>query len=476
MRGSVHDLISLGPGPAYPQEAGKPARASRTRDRAADSSHNGETTSFNLLLAMAALHQPAEQFEPPANQSFAIGGTVDSAPQLTTWRGRIELPESRHAERSAGAATVSREQWGARIHNLFESIAADAPGEDRPDSPAQSALELVTDQGADRQATSLTIVARNDRPSGHNSSAQATQPANLRIIYPDGSISRPHLNLDLVERLAETWRHAFSEVAAPDGTTEQPQGSQTSDVLAGVDLSPATHVEAGTPYLRDLHGDAGRFMSDESGSSERDEARIGRAESGRAATVVPLFGELVTAESQRVDAPADNPVTARRAVTEIAGETFRLEQTGGSELSFTMKLMPEHLGEIEIDIQRVDDRWTISITASGDAARDALAAEIHRLERALREHDLTLSSVSVVTRDPEPALSAPQSSEQSARPDWFGNQNRHFGSNGNWDESGRHASRPRGTIGIDSGHGAGMETQLATRRASNPLAGIDIQA
>lgn len=543
MRSSVHDLISLGLGPASSPEAGSPARANRTHDRAADTEFTGESTSFGLLLAMAALNQPASLPATPLPRHFATDRerlavdasgpvAIDHAPHMTTWRARVEFPAADGGEQApAGTAGVIREQWGARIHDLFQSITGEAPPPviERAGASERSAPALLPLDGSRREATvpqpvrelarggvagdpapaanssramsggnlqvigappapagqelktaarpapALTIVARNDRPADPGAPHHPAQPANLRVIHPDGTISRPHVHVDLLDRLADSWRQAFAgnDATTIDQNAESLRGGGEQQVHVDADSGAIAALDAGAPRSIEMRGSEGRATA---GDGFSEPASASSTESNRSATVVPLFGDLMAAEPQQPEIPADVPVTTRRAIVEIAAETFRLEQAGGSELSFTMKLMPEHLGEIEIDIQRVDDRWTISITASGDAARDALAAEIHRLERALREHDLTLESVNVVTRGPEPALSAPQSSEQAAQADWFGHQNRHFGGHGNWDESGWQSRQANETIGFESGQDVGMTAKPGARRAGAPLSNIDIQA
>ncbi len=532
MRSNVQDLIHLGISTADTNQSGPAGRSGRSRIPTTDSTT--DSLSFDLLLALAATFPPSSnqpeagnlgliehrdngqlfQGEPTSVRDDA-GGAHELATgywrRVTNWQAEAELFASAPPESPITGATVIDccHFAGAEIHSLFTGLTATGPDtpveagnsplldfrSERFPAPVEFARPQQTNAtrpiatselagGDGSEAAGLHLVARNDEPLA---SSQPARQADLRVIYPDGSLSGPHQVLDLVDRLAAGWRSSFLdddlyladfplEHSGPRLLNNDEPGVLIDEGGLEADLQPtrAEHSSDNSQAAAegDPGGQPGMLSGERSGT-----ASLGSANQPPA--VIPLFGNLMAANRVQPETSIESEpaIGVPRAVVEIASETFQLEQTGGSEISFTLKLAPEHLGQIEIDIQRVDNRWTISITTAGNAARDALAAEVHRLEHAFRERNLALEKVSVVIRNVEQAINAPTATEQAADTGWFGGEARDFaGENQNWDESGRRAIGEPRIIAIESSDDVDARQAETGDLDRLSLSGIDIKA
>src|SRR5690606_10540140 len=123
--------------------------------------------------------------------------------------------------------------------------------------PAPAGQELTT---ADRPAPALTIVVRNDRPADPGAPHHPAQTANLRVIHPDGTISRPHVHVDLLDRLADSWRQAFAgnDATTIDQTSESLRGGGEQQAHVDADAGAIAALDAGAPRSIEMRGGAGR--------------------------------------------------------------------------------------------------------------------------------------------------------------------------------------------------------------------------
>src|SRR5690606_29752936 len=130
------------------------------------------------------------------------------------------------------------------------------------------------------------------------------QTANLRVIHPDGTISRPHVHVDLLDRLADSWRQAFAgnDATTIDQTSESLRGGGEQQVHVDADSGAIAALDAGAPRSIEMRGSEGRATA---GDGFSEPAGASSTESNRSATVVPLFGDLMAAEPQQPEIPAD---------------------------------------------------------------------------------------------------------------------------------------------------------------------------
>lgn len=501
MRNSVQDLIQFGITTPGGPDLGSSGVASRSPSHARDTDPLGESLGFDTLLALAAsLHRPATSPLELAVLEAKLGGLIGppngDQSQAGTLQG--ELPfDAPVAEAETPDGIAGRQ---AQIHDLFTGLASasegptlkkvqavglPAPAESQQDTdagdaglpiefrPTRRIIPIHIDRAAETPGTGeqpreidagpqgpdLRIVARNDSPelSAFNDVLPITRRLpDLRLVVSNEP--QPEINTDLVERLERGWRHSFAE-----------DGIDLSDVE-----TTATRLSGGAQPGPERPGGESEGSSHFSGSD--DDAGPQRTVEHRSAPVVPLFGELMSA--QRLDGgnslDVEQPVDVRRAVVEISREVQRLERMGGTELSFSLRLHPEHLGQLEIDIQRSGDRWTVAITTADESARHALAAEMHRLENAFRDHNLSLDRLTIVARSPEPVIGAPDTAGQPSNPDWQGAGRQDFMGNGNQDNSEWQGYGRRGIIGIDSSRDVGAEQEVTRSHTETSRSGIDI--
>lgn len=355
--------------------------------------------------------------------------------------------------------------------------------------------------GAGFMAPDLRVVARNDEPVQNGLSRLSTPDLQVLHFEPETLGDE-----DFVERLAGEWESAFvhgedtsfdDELATGHAPIELRVGPigprRINELPRPVPIRPDLTAQDGGPD--DIEepdtGDLNRLERvDERNVNGSDEpvaappTAPSRADTPSndggnrpSLTSVPLFEDFLTVESNRRPASEPEPATGvRQAVAEVAKELRHLEQTGGSELSFSLRLHPEHLGKIEIELQRVNDVWTISIVADNDEARDVLAAELNRLENRFRDSQLTLDTVTVVTRMPEEAITSPAATERAGRGDLTGEDQNPFERQQNRDQSGWQRTRENGILGIDSGHDVGMPQEVTGGHGRVTGSGIDIKA
>ena len=353
----------------------------------------------------------------------------------------------------------------------------------------------------------LRVVARNDNPTP--APIRAIAQPNLRLIDFQAEAA-PRPSDDLAARLAGSWEQSFGAggTDAPGGApvlTLAPTALARGRDLAGWHFAgaekPAAEVAEILEFSRPEQAANGDTEPVEAGAEPRpagdDEPRdavpefdqpelshpavSGNAEDAPArhsmVTPVSLFDELLAVDAQSA-APfeAEPVVSVRQAALEIANEVRHLQRTGGSELVFNLRLHPEHLGQVEVAIQRVDNVWSISIIAANDEARDALAAEIGRLEQRFRESNLTLDGVNVVTKTSDEAITAPTAGERASDANLRGGDQQGFWGDENRDQSGWRNNPSSRILGFDSHADAETAQVLTDRHAPASGTGIDIQA
>jgi hypothetical protein len=354
----------------------------------------------------------------------------------------------------------------------------------------------------------LRVVARNDHPLP--AALRAFAPPALRLLGAPAELAPLRPSDDLATRLAGGWEHAFlagednvtTETnrmgAVPpalllergnDGPASEPgqsnmtRFSRFAPDLTGAD-SRVVAIDASDARLSDTAGDGEREPASGDAGQDTLAPATPRAWTSHAATTetasqnpIPLFGNLLPIEGNAGTQHSQEPAVAvRQAVQEIASELRQLQRNGGSELAFTLRLHPEHLGQVEVELQRVDNVWSVSIIAANDEARAALAAEISRLEHRFRESNLTLDGVSVVTKTPEEAITTPTASARSGGADFQGADQQDPTGDQNRDQSGWRNNAPQRILGFDSRSDAGPIQELTDRHNAGSDTGIDIKA
>ncbi len=350
----------------------------------------------------------------------------------------------------------------------------------------------------------LRVVSRNDNPAP----GQDVEQPELRLIEFTQRSLATEPDDDLVALIADVWEQSIAEgevdlPAATPRLTALPtviantlaprERDQLARVSASDDTAPADALDAPEPMPfkikavsagSELGGQFDGMTEQHDGgtdatfSAERGSApQVSRAAGEPSATPVALFDDFLSTRSiERAQPGPDAPVAVRQAALEIATEVSRLQRNGGSEISFSLRLHPEHLGEVRVEIQRVDNVWSLSITAANDEAREALAAEIGRLEHRFREHDLKLDGISVATQPRDESISAPAQAERASSSGLGDNARQGLPGEQNRDQSGWRNPSPATILGFDSRDEAETAQELTRRHDPTSVSGVDIKA
>jgi Flagellar hook-length control protein FliK len=276
----------------------------------------------------------------------------------------------------------------------------------------------------DSPHSELRVVARNDNPKspGFNN----LPDPELRLITLNAETTEAKPSEDLITRLSGSWENSF--FSSDEDTSENLPRSQRTRHIEPVPFDSANfrqHRRTGrSPSVRNdgiriIHAANSRDISrsalisqqrEDATDSGEDQAKGGnRVESttfsnrtGQAnSRPSPLFEDYLQDETSAASPLVGEPTLgAREAALEIASELQHLQSTGGIELLFRLRLQPEHLGAADIEIERIDDAWSVSVATTNDEATRALATEISRLQHHFQEINLTANAISVVTRSP----------------------------------------------------------------------------
>nr|WP_241680131.1 flagellar hook-length control protein FliK [Metabacillus mangrovi] len=90
----------------------------------------------------------------------------------------------------------------------------------------------------------------------------------------------------------------------------------------------------------------------------------------------------------------------------------RFTAVNGSEKLF-LKLYPEHLGELRIEIMQSDGKWTAKFTAVNAHIKEAIESNLHQLKQGLNQQSLHIDKIEVFQSHSHPGRELPQ--EQSGR-------------------------------------------------------------
>ncbi|CAN5657172.1 hypothetical protein BH23CHL2_BH23CHL2_30460 [soil metagenome] len=252
-------------------------------------------------------------------------------------------------------------------------------------------------------APDLRVVVRNDHPV--QARTGRLSPSDLRVIDSGAGEPGEQDMDDLVERLTGEWASSFF------------RGEDNEDTVIDIRESRSLAASVNT-----------RRSSTSGKDDEKSGLRLWTAEmaadepvSRSSIETIRLFENYLPVEMDtNVNSEQDRTLGARQAVIESVRALRNLERAGGSEMSFSLRLHPEYLGHIEIEIQRLNDVWSVSIITAHDEARDVLTAEISRLENRFPRNDFGLDSVVVLTREPKGADDDSTGSEQSETLDLVG--------------------------------------------------------
>lgn len=150
----------------------------------------------------------------------------------------------------------------------------------------------------------------------------------------------------------------------------------------------------------------------------------------------------------RADAPAVPRIPLANLPGELAQQIHMMQQEGTRTMR--IRLVPESLGEIRIEIQGTGDTMRVRMIAATPAARDALESQMGDLRQALQKQGLSLDNFSVDTGD-------------GHRENPFGHE--------------RHGGRPAGSIRLSPEPGIGdTTTETKTNRTAEGSGALNVFA
>lgn len=336
----------------------------------------------------------AEAPEKPAESTASNGPDASS---------EVERDNESHGDtQETRAAGDSERESNAVTDNADEEPAEDGVAEE----------QAVLAQDTDPADGSTAPLDSNAAEGGETTDTPATPSLNTTPVETSGG-----------GREATAAHSAQSPVTTPPATTETAASAPESDNAAmdgaEVDTDPPAPP---TPFPKTLNA-----MLAENALRSRTAEADTRPESAQTAVAALEAGEE-TADIPESPPPA-NPVPRAAAMElggvraetssvpriplsnlpgELAQQVHLMQQEGTRTMR--IRLVPENLGELRIEIQGAGDTMRVRMIAATPAARDALESQMGDLRQALQKQGLSLNNFSVDT-GPD-GREAPQQHEQ----------------------------------------------------------------
>lgn len=230
--------------------------------------------------------------------------------------------------------------------------------------------------------------------------------------------ANPSAELDTTESFTtESVQRVAVSSHRPGVAKDAASSESDNDAPASTVVKPATSLDTATRMVVD--GAQGVRLSD----TEALTLATGRESRPQGLNHVGGVGEHATQQvaSQGVDPsapqPARNVISAPaiihleepvspEAIREVAVRTVRFSMAQG-ENSVTIRLSPESLGDMVVEVKSSHEALHVRITASAPTVREALEGQVHGLREALAREGIHATTVSVAA-DPGQGHSAAQ--------------------------------------------------------------------
>jgi len=330
----------------------------------------------------------------------------DAAAPLAA-RERLPLASGEVAAtwRTRGSALATSP--GARLEVSEARPGADAPAIERPQAEARPPIESSAPPSPEMVAPPLTMRREQGVPDGLQASAQVmreqrppqTAPLSVPVQAPSGPSSgadaaaeAPHVP-DVASVVDAPSPGSRSQTTVRDDETRQASAAALRELTAAVGrIAPAN------PPPQDDGGSSNRDARQPSPGTEI--AYRPRAAVAAPATTALVVSPTETLAGPTVQAPAsDAPVTPAQTAENVARlvESVRVQWRQGVPEA-TVKLNPEHLGEVTISVRVERGQVAAVVHAETAAVQQWLEAHEEKVRSGLADQGLTLERF-VVQRD-----------------------------------------------------------------------------
>ncbi len=321
--------------------------------------------------------QPAELF-----QSFMTTPTADSIPDSVTKTRKMDariFPEV-----VATDGDMDTLESDSTLKSLPASVkvgAAALTAEKTPDDQRSVGAKASAVQSVSSQEVSVVKADVNIHPIAENSPEKMAAPAEVRVIQASAT-AFPHPATSLKETGVN------NSGRQEDGKLGQVDAATSKKNMESVSTDAAKVVPASVPEMELLkeggkdsfdHGTNGQFH--QSASQQQVKADPGSSLGNTSGT------------GQKESSPNDMSENVFRQVKEVL---VNREVKAGNE-QITMKLSPEHLGELTLNFKMENQQLRVEIVAANRGVRDALMQQADNLKESLARQNINMESFDVVT-------------------------------------------------------------------------------
>ena len=273
---------------------------------------------------------------------------------------------------------------GKTLNSLTASVKGGAvaiTAEKTPDVQRSVGAKESAVQSVSSQEVSAVKADVNIQPIAENSPEKMAAPADARVIQASATVF-PHPAPSLKETGANNSGHQ------EDGKLGQLDAATSKKNMEGVSTDAAKVVPASVPEMELLkeggkdssdHGTNGQFH--QSVSQQQVKADTGSS-----------LGSTSGA-GQKESPINDMSENVFRQVKEVL---VNREVKAGNE-QITMKLSPEHLGELTLNFKMENQQLRVEIVAANRGVRDSLMQQADNLKESLARQNITMESFDVVT-------------------------------------------------------------------------------
>ncbi|MCP4646029.1 MAG: hypothetical protein GY851_36635 [bacterium] len=368
---------------------------------------------------------------PATEKSASKGGSDAFAILLAHLLAMTNVDAS--AETAVPMDATASEEGGVPDELLMLIERADGAATESGDA---AAVLPVVEAGAETPIQALLRLA-STVPSGADASEEATVQAEQAVSetdtvalaqeLPEEAVPVGETALDRVEQLVSKASYRVAEAAvrtagepddaagAPKAKAAKTQGPVVLDLAdsmeEGQDPNPVDELARRLALRASLAPQDELVEAMERSAAERPaanhqsvEAVAGQGPEAGATAEARLAGAL--AGTSRVEAPADvsgsesaaaPPQSARPTLETVADFTVRSVryQVSQGTKTVTVRLIPESLGELRLDVSTLNDGVHVRLTSQHPMVREALEAQVTGLREALARDGLTVAKVSV---------------------------------------------------------------------------------
>lgn len=247
----------------------------------------------------------------------------------------------------------------------------------------------------------------------HLAAAMTDQQGNIHVPALQSTAAKLVQAMDLDEAAPE-WQQRLAAMLKPeasvDGTAWTPENRAAFAAQFVEAVSDATGAEGKITVakavallqsaLREGAGKPSQAEATEAESATAVQSAASTSQTGGAAAAVAQTDSTPVSEASASGSSADRavtlPATAVRVeqFSEVAASSVRYIAANG-EKTMTVRLIPESLGEVRIEVTHSGDKVAVKLAAANPAARVLLENQVQQLQQSLATEGLDVAKVTV---------------------------------------------------------------------------------